>query len=111
MNAGRLRQYVQLQSATETRDTSGRVNKTWATYARVYAEVLPVNARGFSSFEQPEGAHMTTEITHIVTIRYRDDVASTHRLVWGTRTLQFKGSPVDPTGKRHILEVQAKELE
>lgn len=111
MNAGRLRQYIQLQSATEARDTSGRVNKTWATYARVYAEILPVNARGGSSVENPEGAHMTTEITHIVTIRHRTDVASTHRCLWGTRTLNFKGAPVDPDGRRQLLECQAKETE
>jgi SPP1 family predicted phage head-tail adaptor len=52
----------------------------------------------------------TSELRTKVTIRYRDDVTATQRIVWGDRTLQI-GSMQDPDGRRRALELLCAEVQ
>ena len=105
MNPGLLRHRVQLQAATEAR-TSTKVNpqKTWATYATVYAAIDPMNGREFWNARQVDA-----DVTGKVTIRFRTDVQAKHRIVYGTRTLYLASPPMDMDGRRRYLQMVVKE--
>lgn len=105
MNPGLLRHRVQLQAAVEAR-VSSKVNpqKTYATYATVYAAIEPMSGREFWNARQVDA-----DVTGKVTIRFRTDVSAGHKIVYGTRTLEVASPPMDMDGRRRYLQMVVKE--
>lgn len=105
MNPGLLRHRVQLQAAVEAR-VSSKVNpqKTYATYATVYAAINPMSGREFWNARQVDA-----DVTGRVVIRFRTDVQAKHKIVFGTRTFEIASPPMDMDGKRRYLEMIVKE--
>lgn len=103
MNIGRLRHRLELQSATDSTDSYGQPTRTWAAYATVWGEVIPLSAT-----EAPLAQQLQAGITHKVTLRYRSDVTAEHRIKLGSRYLNVRG--VRNVEERGImLEIDADE--
>lgn len=101
---GQLARRVQLQSPTDSTDSYGQPTRTWATYATVWAQILPV-----SSDESRIANQQGVFITHRVTIRHRDDVTAEHRVLFGSRELNIKGLR-NLEEKGVMLEIDAEEI-
>ncbi|EML3182073.1 phage head closure protein [Pseudomonas aeruginosa] len=79
MNAGRLRHPLNLQRVEVVQDpATGEVIEDWVTVSREWASIEGVSGREFlaASAEQ-------AETTYRITIRFRDDLDATWRLVSG----------------------------
>lgn len=104
MRAGRLRRRIQLQSATETRDAHGQPVKTWSTQATVWASVEPAHGREYIQARQ-----VAQENLWRVMIRYRSDVTSDWRIVYGAKTLEIE-SVINPDEDDRLLQIYCKEF-
>lgn len=88
MRAGRLRHRVDLQKPVRVHTANGWT-EDWQSYAsRVPAEILPATP---SLVERRLGQTVQTPLTHLVTIRYRPDVQTTHLVKVGSRELHIRG--------------------
>lgn len=87
MRAGLLRHQVELQAPTNTAGPDGNT-QTWTTYATVPAAIDPATA---ALVERLIAGTTTVPATHLVSLRYRDDVRSTHRVLFGSRPLYIGG--------------------
>lgn len=101
---GQLRQRIELQSATDAADAYGQATRTWATYATVWAQVLPAGGG-----EPVVGDQQQQTTTHKITIRYRAGVEATHRALLGSRVLNF-ASVRNWEERERWLEIDATEM-
>ena len=108
MNAGMLRERIELQTATATQDTFGAEVRTWATYATINASVLP-NRRATDLERYLEAVGRERQRNqYTVTIYFRTDVVVTDRISWGAQILDVE-QVYDPDGQRHWLELKCQE--
>ena len=87
MNAGGMRNRVQLQSKTVTRDTFGAETITWTEEAVLWAKVEPITAREYFSSMQ-----MQSQVTHKITIRYYAGLRTDWRVKWGSRLFDIQSA-------------------
>jgi SPP1 family predicted phage head-tail adaptor len=106
MRAGTLRQRITIQQMTPGNDGQGGTTRTPSTLV----SSLPAAVEPLSGQEAMQVGAQTSELRTKVTIRYRDDVTATQRIVWGDRTLQI-GSIQDPDGRRRSLELFCAEVQ
>ena len=104
MRSGRLRHRVELQSATEARDSHGQPVKTWSTQAVVWAGVEPIKGR-----EGIVAMQVAATATIRVVIRYRAGVTTDWRVKFGMRTMKIT-SIVDTDERHHSLEFMCSEI-
>lgn len=90
MKAGRLRHRVTIEKNTPTTTGRGERRPAWSTLADVWADIRPLRGREYYQAQQTN-AELTTEIE----IRYRDDVTSKMRVVWGDRVFDVVAPPVN----------------
>lgn len=81
MRAGALNRRVALQKVVMTSDAEGVSGETWSLVSNVWANINPAGGT-----EQMQAGQMEEKITHRVTIRYRSDLSTRQRFVYGTRT-------------------------
>lgn len=105
MQAGKLNQRIELQSATTAKNTYGEDVKTWATYTTVWASVVPLSGRELIYAQQ-----ISSEINIRVTIRYAATVAVGHRVKYGTRYFDIN-AVIDREMKNEQIELMCKELQ
>ncbi|MCO7458407.1 phage head closure protein [Stenotrophomonas maltophilia] len=74
--AGRLRHRVLIQQQVTTRDSDGVEQTAWVDVATVWASVEPLSAREFIQSGQTQSA-----VTARITMRYRDGLSPSMRLV------------------------------
>lgn len=74
--AGRLRHRVLIQQQVTTRDGDGVEQTAWVDVATVWASVEPLSAREFIQSGQTQSA-----VTARITMRYRDGLSPSMRLV------------------------------
>ena len=73
---------------------TGRTNagdgylETWATYATVWAAVMPAVP---ALAERIVGQTQTTPITHVVEMDYHSELRAAHRVLFGSRYLYIRG--------------------
>jgi len=84
LKAGTLRHYCQLHSPTETTDEYGAITETFASYANVWAEVIPLKGG-----EKEKAQQITADISVRIRIRYRSDVNIEHRVIFGSRIYEI----------------------
>lgn len=82
INAGRLRERVTVQQASESRNALGETLLSWSTFADRWASVEGVSAREALSAGQQD-----VTITHRVRMRYVSGMTQNMRIVWRSRTL------------------------
>lgn len=83
--ASRLRQRIMIQQPDNTADDAGGVTKSWEDLAPVWAEVEPISAS-----EVLQADSLRSEVTHRVTIRYRDDVTNAMRILFEGRVFNIR---------------------
>lgn len=104
IRAGRMRERVTLQRPTQVRSASGETRLEWSDIATVWASVDGLSARDIMQAQQAE-----LLATHKVTIRYRDDIDHTARMIYRGRTMEL--SSVIDRNNREYLEILAKEIQ
>ena len=95
VRSGQLREPLTLQSPTEAVSSSGHVTPTYADEADVRGELVNSKSREFF-----EAAAQRSEMTHLFRIRYYSGITARWRLLWGTRTLNLVGAPIE--GMRQV---------
>jgi len=68
IRAGLLRKRIAIEAATETQNARGEAVQAWAAEATVYAFIEPLSGRELFTAQQ-----RAADVTHRVTIRYRDE--------------------------------------
>ena len=84
-SVGKMRYRVKLQSSTNTTDAGGGISQVWALVANLWADIKPTS--GSESYRQGQVQESTT---HEVTIRYRSDIYTKYRILFGTRAFNIK---------------------
>lgn len=103
--SGKLRHWVVLQSPGTTQDaTTGEMIEHWATVAEVWAEVVPMSAREFQA-----AAAEQSEVRGRMTIRYRDDVGATMRVMYRGKVYEIHGVMEDADSMREHLTLMVGE--
>lgn len=102
---GDMRRRVALQSPTDTVDSYGQAIRTWGTYATVWASVVS------NPGSEPQSALMQSAVTtYTITMRYRADVLSIHRILYNSLELNIVGlSTID--GLKEHLKITAVEVQ
>lgn len=103
LDPGRLRARLVLQAMTPQSDGEGGHTEGWSDVAALWALVEPATARDRFAADQ-----RLAELTHRVTIRFRDDVRSGMRFAWGARKLLIR-SVHDPDEAGRFLMCRAQE--
>ncbi len=99
----KMKHRISLQAVSQVSDSQGGFTESWATFATVWASIRP--AKGFEKFQ---AAQLQTPVTHKITIRYRPDVTTKHRLLFGTRVFGIKEALNRDEAKQY-LDIQAIE--
>ncbi|MEZ5810878.1 MAG: phage head closure protein [Rhizobiaceae bacterium] len=95
IDAGMLRHELSLQAAVATGDGTGGYAESWVEIATVFARLVPVAVDSLFRADQ-----RLERVTHEITIRHRDDVASGMRFERQGRTfLILTVSDPDETGR------------
>ena len=106
MRAGRLIHRIALYAPQRARDDYASVTTTWVEVATdVAANVRDLVGKNFYAAAQEK-----LEVGPEVRIRWRRDVKSTWRVVFGKRTLEVNQAQ-DPDGRRRELVLYCKEIE
>ena len=71
LSAGRLRYAVQFQRRSSAQDSFGQQAMVWVNAFTANAEVKPLSGRELEAAQQ-----VTAEVSHKVTVRYRQDFAN-----------------------------------
>ncbi|MDZ7809199.1 MAG: phage head closure protein [Arhodomonas sp.] len=104
VRAGKLNKRVALQEPSRVADGRGGYTTTWSTVATVWAQVHPL-----SPDERVAAAQMQAQLTHRVTIRYRDGITAAMRVLYGTRALSIVGPPRDVDERHELLFLSCNE--
>lgn len=104
MGAGKYNHQVYLQAPAKTFDSEGQEVITWTTVGTVWAEILPLTGR---EYFQAKAAN--SELTHEIHIRYRRNLKTIWRVLYGTRALEIL-SVADVEEKHEELELLCKEV-
>lgn len=103
IDPGAFRHEILLEEATLTPDGAGGHVESWSEVASVYARIEPVSAA--SRF----GADQTLEtVTHRITLRYRQNIASGMRFRLRARSFAIV-TVHDPDETRRYLVCQTRE--
>lgn len=102
MQAGKLRQRVEIQTLTTTQDGYGEMVESWATLATVWGEMRPslrATREAFGASVEQRSARTTYECK----LRYKAGLDPYRtRLVWDGRTFDVE-SVMDPDGRTREL--------
>lgn len=107
LSASELTSRIDIETPTPT-NIHGVVTESWAsTETGVPASITPRNAMTFT-----QAAQVQAKTTHIVKIRYRDDITSRTRFKIGSRVFHIVGPPMrDPEDRPTALIFEAIEAE
>lgn len=83
---GNMSSRVTLQRKTETQNDSGGQAVVWSDVTDIWAKI---EAEKMDKYLIAQG--LTQVLTHKISIRYRSDITTHDRLVWGSRTFQIHG--------------------
>lgn len=103
IRAGQLRHRIELQEETKAPDGSGGWIDTWATYATVWAKIIPL-----SGSEGIFGMQLQDTITHDIMIRYRPGVAPVHRVKYGERVFNIRQA-INIEERSRWIDIRAEE--
>lgn len=97
MIIGKLRHYVDLQSATASQNGYGEESKVWATDESIFAQIEPLRGQQLLEYQQ-----INAELTHRIIIRYTSNATPAKRIKWGSRI--FDISVVRNVEERNISQ-------
>lgn len=85
--AGKLRDWVTIQSVAVTRDAGGGAVETWSD---ITDGERPGKVRPAGSRERFAGMQLQEEVTHEIKIRYLSTVTTRHRVLFGSRVFSIQ---------------------
>lgn len=107
---GDLRHRIRFQTLTQTSDGQGGQVEAWVNLisgtddeASIWAYVKPVSSR-----ERLYAQQIEYQRSHVVTIRYRDDITQEMRFIFDGREFQIKGT-IRPDERKFYLMFDAEE--
>ena len=101
---GALRQRVTIETPIDAPDGAAGFTRRYAPLANVWARIEAVSGQDRFVEQRQEQA-----ITHVAQIRWRSDVTSQMRLVFGARKLLIQ-SVYDTDGRRRFLICRCEEI-
>lgn len=105
-DAGKLRHRITLQFQTETQDPeTGVLTHGWSDMATIWAAVEPLSAREFVA-SQATQARVTVRIT----VRYREDIVPTLRIIHRDKIYNIEGVLPDRVSGREYLTLPCSEV-
>lgn len=105
MQAGKLRHRVSFQEPVKTQNPlTGATVNSWQEIQKLWADVVPLSAREFIAAQATQA-----EITTRITIRFRSDITSKHRIVYGNKIFNIEGVLPDPKSGRDYLTLPCSE--
>lgn len=87
---GKMRHRVTVQSATETRDATGAVTRTWASEGKRWAKIDYL-----SGAEGPYADQQQATRRYSVAMHRHDTIVPTWRILWGVKTLNVESVLAD----------------
>lgn len=103
IDPGALRTELSLEAPTAVSDGQGGFVEGWGTVGSIFAMLEPVAARGVFGADQA-----LSEVTHRITLRARNDVASGMRFAQGGRAFLIL-AVVDPDESGRFLACRTRE--
>ncbi len=100
---GWLAHRVTVESAAGTPDGAGGETVVWDTLATLWARIEPIGAG-----EKIVAGHLSGVVTHLVTLRWRDDIAGGMRISYRGRTFRILAVN-DPDECRRYVVAKAME--
>ncbi len=101
-----LRQHkVTLISLSRTRDAYGQSTVSTATVADFYMSIQPLRGQ-----ERILSMQVQPEATHKLRMLYDSRISAESRLLFGTRTFEVLGPPINIDERGRELELTCKEL-
>ena len=82
---GGFRHRVKIQEESKTADSGGGYVLAWSDVATIWADVQPASGREVFHAQQ-----LQKNVTHRITTRYRTDVSTANRLLWGSRSFNIR---------------------
>ena len=99
---GKMRYKATLQSPTATTDAGGGSSITWTRLPDLYCNIKPIRAE-----ERYRQGQVKDSVSHDVYVRYRADMSTKYRLVYGGRQFNIKGIlNVDERDRYLLLKCQ-----
>lgn len=106
MRAGPLDKRLTIRRQVTADDGRGGRTQSWSDVATVWASV-----DGLSTREFLQAGAIQNAMTHIVQMRYRDDVTIKHRLYWALRGKTFEILSFRETSRAQGLEMECVEVD
>lgn len=91
LSAGKLRHRITIQRRVETRAPNGDVKVSWVDHAEVWAAVEPLSVQAFIAARSAQ-----SQVTARITVRRRDDLDPTMRILHRGRIYNPQGWLADP---------------
>lgn len=102
IDPGMLRTPLELQTCNDVSDGQGGVTRQWTSVASLFARVVPVSAAN-----QEFGRSEQSLISHHITIRYREDIATEQRFLRNDRILIIRNvHDVDETKRYQACQCE-----
>ena len=106
MKIGRMRHKVELHEVTKNQDGYGEQVPTYTKYDDVWAEIEPLTGRELLHAQQ-----VSAELTVRIRIRYHGTVKSEDRVIYGDRTFEVVGPPINKDERGAEMILMCKEIE
>ena len=100
---GALRHRLSLESATRTSDGGGGAVVTWSLIAQLWGDIAPATGA-----ENVVAESINGHVSHVVHMRYRNDIAPAMRLRFGPRILEIL-AVFDSDGRGRFLQCRCLE--
>lgn len=98
MRAGKLQHRLSIERKVETQsEESGELTRVWKPFVNLWGELVPLSGREFLASRQ-----LTMEVIARATIRYREDINETMRIVHKCRYYNIVAILPDPTFSKHL---------
>lgn len=104
MRTGNLRRRISIQRKDTARDSYGQPNLVWVLVAEVWADIQPLSGR-----ELEIAQAMNAEITHQVTVRYREGITAAMRIVYQGRFFNITSPPLDVDMRHKEMQLMCSE--
>lgn len=102
ITAGQLDQRLTLQRRASGVDVLGQASGAWQDVATVWGKARPLRSRELFAAGQMQ------DVSDVeFTIRFRDDVRATWRVLWRGTPHDITGAPIDIDGQRQWLQLLA----
>ena len=105
LNVNALRHRVTLQAVSRADDGGGGGTESWADVADLWASIRPSTGS-----ESVEAGRITGKVSHVIGLRYRDDVAPAMRFAHESRLFDIL-AVLDPGEDRRWLTCLCEERE